>query len=171
MVLPGLRQIEVEFFRMLNRVVEPRIRAGFGSPCLTPGGFIVLETRGRKTGRRSRIPLAATRIRDHVVVGTFRGGRSQWVKNLSANPQTRFWLAGRPRRANAFVIHPTNRAHAPRDLPAALRWVVTFLRPYTHAGWAFAVLAPEASRPSPRRRRPSGGSRWRRSGSSRSSSC
>jgi hypothetical protein len=23
-----------------------------------------------------------------------------------------------------------------------LRWVVSFLRPYTYAGWAFAVLAP-----------------------------
>lgn len=138
-----LRPIEIEFFRMLNRVIEPRIRAGFGSPCLTPGGFIVLETKGRKTGRRARTPLAATRIQDHVVVGTFRGGRSQWVKNLTAHPDTRFWLAGRPRRTRAFVLDSESRPRAPKDLPVALRWIVSFLRPYTRAGWVFAVLAPE----------------------------
>jgi deazaflavin-dependent oxidoreductase (nitroreductase family) len=139
--------LEVEFFRMLNRVVEPRIRAGLGSPCLTPGGFIVLETRGRRTGRLARIPLAATRIQDHVVVGTFRGSRSQWVKNLSAHPETRFWLGGRARPTEAFVISGDAQVRAPRGLPVVLRWVVSFLRPYTRAGWAFAVLAPAAERP------------------------
>jgi deazaflavin-dependent oxidoreductase (nitroreductase family) len=136
-----VRALEVEFFRMLNRVVEPRIRAGLGSPGLAPGGFIVLETRGRKTGRRARIPLAATRIRGHVVVGTFRGARSQWVKNLAAHPRTRFWIGGRPRPAQAFVLSADGRAQAPR-LPALLGFVVSLLRPYTRAGWTFAVLAP-----------------------------
>lgn len=142
--MPELRSVEVEFFRMLNHVVEPRIRAGFGSPRFTPGGFIVLETRGRKSGRLSRTPLAATRIQGHLVVGTFRAGRSQWVKNLSADPDTRFWLGGRLRRARAFLIDPSTTGPAPRSLPAALRWAVSFLRPYTKAGWAFAVLAPRS---------------------------
>ena len=145
--MPELRAIEVEFFRMLNHVVEPRIRAGFGSPCLTPGGFIVLETRGRKTGRLSRTPLAATRIQGHLVVGTFRASRSQWVKNLSAHPEIRFWLGGRARQARGFVIHPGAAARAPRSLPAALRWAIAFLRPYTRAGWAFAVLSPRRGEP------------------------
>jgi deazaflavin-dependent oxidoreductase (nitroreductase family) len=152
--MPNSRSIELEFFRMLNRIAEPRIRAGFGSPCLTPGGFIVLETRGRRTGRLSRIPLAATRIQDHVVVGTFRGGRSQWIRNLAADPHTRFWLGGRPRETKAFLVHSEARMHAPRSFPAVLRWIVSFLRPYTYAGWAFAVLAPEDRRATePRKRR------------------
>ena len=45
------RGVEVEFFRFLNRWLEPQIRAGLGSPRLAPGGLIVLETLGRKTGR------------------------------------------------------------------------------------------------------------------------
>lgn len=146
MQLPKARSIEIEFFRMLNRVVEPRIRAGLGSPCLTPGGFIVLETRGRKTGRTARTPLAATRIQGHLVVGTFRGSRSQWVRNLSAKPDTRLWLGGRPRPTRAFVVDAENDARTPASLPVALRWVVSFLRPYTRAGWAFAVLAPKSRR-------------------------
>jgi deazaflavin-dependent oxidoreductase (nitroreductase family) len=153
--VPDARRIEVEFFRMLNRVVEPRIRAGLGSPCLTPGGFIVLETRGRKTQRLARTPLAATRIADHVVVGTFRGGRSQWVRNLAAQPETRFWIGGRARPTRAFVLQSGERPRDAASLPTALRWVVAFLRPYTHAGWAFAVLAPlRGARPlAPRRAR------------------
>ena len=139
---PANSSIETEFFRMLNRVVEPMIRAGLGSPRFVPTGFVVLETVGRKSGVRRRNPLAATRIGRHVVVGTFRGNRSQWVLNLAAEPRTRYWLAGKPRDARAFVMHGAKRIRVPKSLPAHMRRVVRFLAPYTKAGWAFAVLSP-----------------------------
>jgi deazaflavin-dependent oxidoreductase (nitroreductase family) len=142
------RSLEVEFFRMLNRVVEPVVRRGFGSPRLAPSGFIVLETVGRKSGELRRSPLAATRIGRHMIVATFRGDHSQWVRNLAARPRTRYWSRGVPHDATAFVIR--DGARTPASLPAALRRVVRFLVPYTRAGWAFAVLSP---RPSPRRKR------------------
>src|SRR5215470_17446208 len=104
--------VEAQFFRMLNRLVEPHIRAGWASPRFVPGGLIVLEHFGRRTGRRARVPLAAVRIDGHIVVSTFRGGRSQWVKNLTANPEVRFWLRGRPRKARAWVISAQRRARA-----------------------------------------------------------
>lgn len=134
--------IEREFFRMLNRVVEPMVRAGLGSPRIVPGGLIVVETRGRKSGRRIRTPLAATRLDGHVIVATFRGKRSQWVLNMAANPRIRYWLAGRPRDARGFVIHEGKRFRVPRSLPPSLQLVVEFLAPYRKAGWAFAVLSP-----------------------------
>jgi len=140
------RSVEVEFFRLLNRLVEPQIRAGLGSPRLAPSGLIVLETKGRKTGRLARTPLAATRIQGHVLVATFRGGRSQWTKNLAANPETRFWMGGRPRPTTAFVIAPSRRPQPLPKLPALLRVVVSFLIPYTRAGWTFAILAPRRKR-------------------------
>jgi deazaflavin-dependent oxidoreductase (nitroreductase family) len=136
---------EVAFFRKLNRVVEPMVRAGFGSPRIAPTGFIVLETLGRKTGRRRRSPLAATRIGCHVLVGTMRGDRSQWVRNLAAEPRTRFWLGGRVRDARAFVMHGGKRFRVPKTLPYALQKVVRVLAPYTKQGWAFAVLSPRPS--------------------------
>jgi deazaflavin-dependent oxidoreductase (nitroreductase family) len=102
----------------------------------------VVEITGRRTGRRTRVPLAATRIQDHVVVSTFRGRRSQWVKNLVANPDVRLWRDGSARPARAVVLAPDHRPHGAAELPAALRWVLSFLTPYTYAGWAFAVLAP-----------------------------
>jgi deazaflavin-dependent oxidoreductase (nitroreductase family) len=147
------RSIEAEFFRMLNRYVEPRIRAGCASPRLVPGGLVVVEVRGRKSGRRRRVPLVAARFQGHILVSTFRGRRSQWVRNLAADPEVRYWLRGRPRRARAFVISPERRRAAPKHLPPLLRWVASFLVPYTYAGWAFALLSPrEAPGPLPGRR-------------------
>lgn len=136
------RSIEVEFFRALNRVVEPMIRFGIGSPRLAPSGFIVLETRGRKSGRLYRRPLAATRLGGYVLVGTFRGNRSQWVRNLAAQRRTRFWLGGREREARPFVMYEGKRFRAPKSLPKAMRLVVSSLAPYTRFGWAFALLSP-----------------------------
>jgi deazaflavin-dependent oxidoreductase (nitroreductase family) len=134
--------VEAQFFRLINRLVEPHIRAGWGSPRLVPGGLIVLETTGRRSGRRSRLPLAALRVDGHVIVSTFRGNRSQWVKNAAANPDVRYWLRGRPRQARAFVIASARGARGQNTLPAAVRWLVRSLIPYTYAGWVFAVLAP-----------------------------
>ena len=136
------KSIEVEFFRTLNRVVEPMVRAGLGSPRIAPGGFIVLETTGRKSGRKFRTPLAATRLGDYVLVATFRGKRSQWVLNLAAEPRVRYWLGGRAREAKAFVVHEGKRFRVPKSLPRPLQHVIEILAPYRKAGWAFAVLSP-----------------------------
>jgi deazaflavin-dependent oxidoreductase (nitroreductase family) len=141
----ALRSAEIGFFRALNRFVEPGVRAGIGSPRIVPSGFIVLETRGRKSGRLIRTPLAATRIQGHVLIGTFRGARSQWLRNLVATPATRYWLAGSPRAARAHVMQPGRRMRVPKSFPAAVRWWVRCVAPYTQAGWAFAVLAPAKS--------------------------
>ena len=134
---------------MLNRVVEPAVRRGFGSPRLAPSGFIVLETVGRKSGELRRSPLAATRIGRHMIVATLRGERSQWVRNLAAQPRTRYWTRGAAHDTDAFVVR--EGARVPASLPASLRRVVRFLVPYTRAGWAFAVLSPRKQ--SRRRRR------------------
>ena len=82
----------------------------------------------------------------------FRGDRAQWVRNLEAAPRTRYWLAGRPRDARAFVMRAGKRFRAPKSLPTPMRRVVRFLQPYTKAGWAFAVLSPRAASHSRRTR-------------------
>jgi deazaflavin-dependent oxidoreductase (nitroreductase family) len=151
--MPDPCSVEVQFFRMLNRLVEPQIRAGWASPRFVPGGLIVLETTGRRTGRRARVPLAAIRIDGHVLISTFRGSRSEWVQNLSAHPDVRYWLRGQPRPALALVISARHRPRGHQELPAAVRWLVRLLVPYTYAGWAFAVLAPDARPATSSRRR------------------
>ena len=97
-----------------------------------------------------RLPLVATRIQGHVLIGTFRGGRSQWAKNLAASPETRFWMGGKARQAEAYLLTANRRPRPLPKLPPLLRLVMVFLTPYTRAGWSFAILAPKrALRPAP----------------------
>jgi len=134
--------LEREFFRMLNRVVEPAVRKGVGSPRFVPGGLIVLETTGFKSGVQRRTPLVATRLNGYVFVSTFRGDRSFWLKNLQKKPQVTYYLAGKPRQARAYVVKEGKRYQRPKALPPVIGRITDLLAPYTRAGWAFAVLAP-----------------------------
>ncbi len=136
------QKIEREFFRMLNRVVEPAVRKGIGSPRFVPGGLIVLETTGFKSGQQRRTPLVATRLGGYVFITTVRGERSFWVKNLQKKAQTNYYLGGKRRSAKAFVMMPGKRYRRPTSLPPFIGKITDFLAPYTRAGWAFAVLAP-----------------------------
>ena len=136
------QKFEREFFRMLNRVIEPAVRKGIGSPRFVPGGLIVLETVGAKSGLMRRMPLVATRLGGFVFISTVRGDRSLWVKNLQKRPNTHYFLAGKRRPAKAFVMMPGKRYRRPASLPPFIGKITDFLAPYTKAGWAFAVLVP-----------------------------
>jgi deazaflavin-dependent oxidoreductase (nitroreductase family) len=143
MFLTGLERLESDFFRGLNSFVEPLVRAGFGAPALSPMGAIVVETLGRKSGRRSNIPLMAAVIGDLVVVSTVRR-RSNWLKNLAAHPEVRYWLGGREREATAFAIGPG--IEPPGDLPSRVSCLAEALKQYsTMFGTGFAILVPRDS--------------------------
>jgi deazaflavin-dependent oxidoreductase (nitroreductase family) len=136
------QRIEQQFFRALNAVVEPAVRFGVGSPRCAPAGLVLLESRGFRSGLPRRTPLLAVRVQGHLVVSTFRGERSFWVKNLAKTPQARYWLAGRPRRARAFVIDGARKRRIPASLPPLVARIAHVLQGYARAGWAFAILAP-----------------------------
>jgi deazaflavin-dependent oxidoreductase (nitroreductase family) len=123
-------------------VLEPAIRRGLGAPLLTPAGLVVVEMIGRKSGKRRRVPLAALRIGTSLLIGTVRGTRSLWVRNLAANGGVRVWLAARERPMRAFVLRPGASARAPGGLPATLRPLWRALAPLRERGFAFALLAP-----------------------------
>ena len=140
------QKLEREFFRMLNRVVEPAVRRGIGSPRFVPGGLILLESVGFKSGAKRTTPLVAIRLGGYVFVSTVRGDRSFWVKNLMKKPRVQYYLGGKPRQAKAFVLAPGKRYRRPTSLPSYIGRITDFLAPYTKAGWAFAVLAPVEDR-------------------------
>jgi deazaflavin-dependent oxidoreductase (nitroreductase family) len=134
--------LEAKFFRSLNQVVEPAVRKGIGSPRLAPGGLIVLETTGFKTGQTRRTPLLSARIGRYVFVSTARGDRSFWVKNLLKQSSTRFYLGGKARDARAYVFAPGDSFQRPEGLPRLIGNIMERLAPLLGRGWAFAVLAP-----------------------------
>jgi len=142
-MLLSFEQLEVEYFRMLNGIVEPMVRFGFGSPGLFPVGAIVLETKGRRTGRPSSVPLMAARARDFVLVSTVRRG-SHWFRNLSAQPDVRYWLGGQETKARAFTIR--NGSVIGDDPPESARCIVELLRTHsTIFGTGFAILIPSGA--------------------------
>jgi len=146
-ILPGL---EAQLFASINEVVEPAVRAGWGAPGLVPAGLIVLETKGRVSGKTRRVPAMATRLNRYLVVATFRGERSQWIKNLAAQSHVHYWIGGVARDAEVFVFDGQER-----KIPNELCWLQAALATSIALGWAFAVLRPSADTARPgRRRRP-----------------
>ena len=136
--------LEAELFRALNAIVEPAVRAGCAAPGLVPTGLIVLETIGAKTGLARTVPVLATVYDGCVVVGTVRGSRSAWARNLAANPSARYWIAGREHRGRARVLRPGQPLPSSEGLGTFARLAYdTVLAPATLVGWTFAVIAPE----------------------------
>ena len=143
MFLMGLERLEAEFFRGLNQFVEPLVRAGLGAPGLVPAGAIVIETQGRTTGRRSKVPLMAALVGDLVVVTTVRR-RSNWLNNISAHPEVRYWLGGRELEATAFAIQPG--VETSEDLPPRVSCLAAALKQHSVLfGTGFAILIPRDS--------------------------
>ena len=138
------QRIEADFFRALNALVEPAVRAGCGSPGLLPTGLIVLETTGAKSGQPRRVPLFATVFDGCVFIGTVRGARSLWVRNLVAEPRARYWITGREYRGLARIFDPARPLPATDGLPPFARAVADgLLPPATLCGWTFAVIVPQ----------------------------
>ncbi len=92
-----------EFFRRLNQVVEPTVKAGIGNPLPIGGGVVVIETTGRKSGLTRSVPLVSTRIGSTIVVSTVRSN-SLWLKNIEADEQVGVWLGGERRSGRASVM-------------------------------------------------------------------
>jgi deazaflavin-dependent oxidoreductase (nitroreductase family) len=139
----SLSQFETDFFAGLNSVVEPFLRAGFGTSGPCANGIVLLETIGRKSGRTINVPVMAASLGDVVITSTARARRSQWIRNIAANPEIRYWLNGRARNARAFVIGDGERGEARAQMPLRVRALASMLYPLTITdAVAFAVLMP-----------------------------
>ena len=78
----------------LNDLLEPLIRAGVAAPLNLTPGLVLLEMKGRKSGRDLSVPLMGYLAYPYVVVGTVRTS-SQWIKNLRAAEDPHVWVWGR----------------------------------------------------------------------------
>jgi deazaflavin-dependent oxidoreductase (nitroreductase family) len=86
--------------RIFWKIVNPPTRAAAG---LAPW-WVLLETRGRLSGKRRRVPLArGPRDGDVVWLGSVHGRRASWVRNIEANPEVRIMLSGRWHDGRATV--------------------------------------------------------------------
>ncbi len=109
-------------FKALNRwFMLPAHRAGLGAWVSTPfGGWIlVLRVRGRKSGRMRDTPLNYLLAEDAVWVLAGFGRRTEWYRNLLADPAVEVRLPGRRLAGTAEeVLDPAVRA---RVIPRLVR--------------------------------------------------
>jgi deazaflavin-dependent oxidoreductase (nitroreductase family) len=61
---------------------------------LPPGGFGVLTTTGRRTGKTRRKCIRAIRRQNRVYIVSIGGDQAAWVKNIRANPNVRLRISG-----------------------------------------------------------------------------
>jgi deazaflavin-dependent oxidoreductase (nitroreductase family) len=138
-------RIESAFFKTLNTIARPAIKAGLGSPGPLPTGLIVLETIGRKTGRVFETPVVASKFGRYLLVGTVRGN-SQWIKNLAVQTEVDYWIKGNTRSALATVFLPNDDLAEKRaELPRLLWPLASVLFQFTRRlGASFVILQTDA---------------------------
>jgi deazaflavin-dependent oxidoreductase (nitroreductase family) len=77
----------------------------------------LLETTGRKSGEPRRTPLGGSRVGDQFWFVSEFGEKSQYVKNIQADPNVRVRLRGRWHKGVAHLV-PDDDPHARlRELP------------------------------------------------------
>ncbi len=82
-------------FRFVNRYVAvPLLAAGLGPLCNTPltGSLMVLRTRGRTSGLWREAPLGYLVLDGHVYCCAGFGQRTQWLRNIAADPRVELLL-------------------------------------------------------------------------------
>lgn len=67
-------------------------------------GYAVIETLGRRTGRRRRAVVGVRRAGEGVWIVAEHGRHAGWVRNLEATPQVRLCLRRRWRHGVARVV-------------------------------------------------------------------
>ncbi|GGL07990.1 nitroreductase family deazaflavin-dependent oxidoreductase [Streptomyces flaveus] len=91
----------------------------------------LLETTGRKSGQPRRTPLGGSRVGDEFWIVSEYGEKSQYVRNIQANPRVRVRIKGRWHHGTAHLLPEDDARARLRSLPrmnsAAVRAVGTNL--------------------------------------------
>ena len=109
------------FHQLNHRFMVPMHHAGLGEWLGTPmGGYILLlRVRGRRTGAVREAPLSYLVAEGSVWIMAGFGSRTDWYRNLLADPAVEVFLPGRRFAATATeVTDPATRA---RIMPALTR--------------------------------------------------
>ena len=107
--------------RIANAITNFAIITGIPRPPYTRKNALVIETVGRRSGRRHRIPVGYLDDGDRILVVVEDGLRSNWVRNaLAQDGRLRIHLRGRWRSAKLRMLEADpesyltrmNRVHA-----------------------------------------------------------
>ena len=107
--------------RIANAVTNLALLAGIPRPPYTRKNALIIETVGRRSGKRYRIPVGYIDDGGRIIVVVEDGRRAHWVRNALANDgRLRIHLRGRWRHARLRILETDpedylrqmNRVHA-----------------------------------------------------------
>ena len=107
--------------RLANAVTTFALLAGIPRPPYTRNNAMVIETLGRRSGKRHRVPVGYLDDGGHIIVVVEGGANAHWVRNALANDgrlRIHFrgkWQAARLRLLNVdpeSYLRRMNRIHA-----------------------------------------------------------
>jgi len=107
--------------RLANAVTTLAIMTGIPRPPYTRKNALIIETVGRRSGRRHRIPVGYLDDHGRIIVVVEDGLRANWVRNAFARDgRLRIFLRGRWREARLRMLEDPpepylarmNRIHA-----------------------------------------------------------
>ena len=91
--------------RIANAVTNLSLIAGIPRPPYNRGNALIVETIGRRSGKRRRIPVGYLDDGGRIIVVVEDGTRAQWVRNaLEAGGHLRIHLRGAWRSAGLRVL-------------------------------------------------------------------
>ena len=67
-------------------------------------GFALVETTGRRTGRKHQVPVGARLRAGSIWLVTAHAGDAHYIKNIKANPEVRVRIGGRWRDGVAHLV-------------------------------------------------------------------
>ncbi|MEW6718469.1 MAG: nitroreductase/quinone reductase family protein [Chloroflexota bacterium] len=95
-------QLPKPFFRLIK--LPPQIAYALGLGPLMGRLVLLLTTTGRKTGKPRVTPLQYEEVGEEIYVGASRGLKSDWVRNILADPHVEVRVKSRGFQAFAKVI-------------------------------------------------------------------
>ena len=90
-------------------------------------GWVILETRGRKTGEPRRNPVGNGLAGDTFWIVAEHGAKAGYVRNIAANPRVRVFVRGRWRTGTAHAMPDDDPIERQRSLPALNARVVRLM--------------------------------------------
>jgi deazaflavin-dependent oxidoreductase (nitroreductase family) len=101
--------------RIANTITNAAIIAGIPRPPYTRKNALVIETVGRRTGKRRRIPVGYLDDDGRILVVVEDGAASNWVRNaLAQGGHLRIHLRGQWRLAKLRMLDAEPEAHLRR---------------------------------------------------------
>jgi deazaflavin-dependent oxidoreductase (nitroreductase family) len=130
--------------RLVNPLVRAAARAGLPLPMV-----VILETRGRRSGKPRRIPVGKALDGDTLWIVAEHGRRSSYVRNIQADPRVRVRVGRRWRTGSGQVLLDDDWRERQRRMPNKVNSASVRLRGTEHVTVRVDLDPPGAAAPQP----------------------